>query len=224
MRKHFLTGLALLLPAIITVWIAAFVIDLFTKPFLGMMTSLLETLQVSHQNLRFLHSKEILLHLSRLLILLVLSIAIIAVGWLTQWYLVNQLIRLGDGVVHRIPMVNNVYKATQEVMKTLFTEDSNGKKTPVLVPFPRLGCFTIGLSTGSYSAQSSPLGVASISVLIIGTPNPSAGFVLLYPAEEVKFLDMSVEEAVKCIISCASLQKQLRVKEATIFCEPQEPA
>ena len=212
MKKHFLTGFALLLPLLITLWIVSFVFDVLTKPFMGLMTHLLETFQVSHQNVRLLQSKEIILYASRVLSLIFLFGLILAVGWLTQWYLIHRFISFGDQILHRIPMVNKIYKATQEVMSTLFGGDTVGEKTPVLIPFPHERSFTIGLSTGSYTAENSPTGAASIAVLILGTPNPSVGFVLLYPADEVKPLDMTMEEAVKCIVSCGSMQTELRLR------------
>ena len=78
MKKHFLTGLALLLPLIITIWIVGFVIDHLTKPFMGMMTSVLETLPLSYHRLRFLQSKEVLLYTSRILILVLLFVSTVA--------------------------------------------------------------------------------------------------------------------------------------------------
>lgn len=155
MKKYFLTGLALLLPLIITLWIVSFVFDLLTKPFMGMMTHILETFQVSHQNVRLLQSKEIILYASRVLSLVFLFGLILAVGWLTQWYLVHRFLYFGDQILHRIPMVNKIYRATQEVMSTLLGNDTVGEKIPVLVPFPHERSFTIGLSTGIYTAETS---------------------------------------------------------------------
>ena len=219
MKKQFLTGLALLLPLIVTLWVVSFVIHLFTKPFMGLMTGLLETLPDSYSPLEFLQSRELLLYISRILILIILFATIVAIGWLTQWYLVHQLIRLGDTVFHGIPMINNIYKITQEVMGVLFNSKDETSKQPVLVPFPHARAFVIGLAMRRMSAKESPLGADSISVLILGSPHPSISYILLYRREEVQALDMTVEEAVKCIVSCAALQTHLSVKE---FYDPRD--
>ena len=158
MKKQFFTGLALLLPLIITIWIVGFVINLLTKPFMGVMTGILETLPLSHSDAHFLQSREILLQISRILILLLLFVTIVAVGWLTQWYLIHQVIDLGERALHRIPMVNRVYRVTQEVLAILFSTTEAPLKKAVLVPFPYDRAYTVGLAMGTLSAKESPLG------------------------------------------------------------------
>ncbi len=213
MKKKFLAGLALLLPLIVTIWVVNFTIHLLTAPFSGIMAHLLETLPASQTHLYLPQARELLLYASRIFILILLFFTLVAVGWLARWYLIKQIIRLTDKVLHRIPMINRIYRVAQEAVNLLFSNEKKNAQKPVLVPFPHDKARMIGLAMRTLSATESPLGVESVSVLILGAPHPSLSFILLYRSEEVQAIDMSVEEAVKCIISCASLQTQLLLKE-----------
>lgn len=192
MKKYFLTGIATLLPIVITAALTLFLINLFTKPFLGGVHALLNMLDLSAG------LKTFLLMISRLIVLVILFFVIIFVGYMTRWYVIHGLIRLSDKILHRIPLVNKVYKASQEVVDTLFSGKKTSFKQVVSVPFPHEGGRSIGLVTHDPSEEGSQL----ISVFVPAIPNPTMGFLLLFRPEQITPLDMTVEEAFKGIVSC----------------------
>lgn len=199
MRKNFLTGLAILLPMALTFWILNLLINLFTKPFIGIVESFLninvETLPLT------VHS--LVMFAAKICILLLLAILTFLVGYLGQHFIVRNLLKYSDYVFHRIPFVNKIYKATQDVVKTLFHEEHTNFSQVVLVPFPHETSRSIGLITKRDQAayMDSEHG-NMVSVFVPGTPNPTMGFMLLFHREQLIFTEMSVEEALKFVISC----------------------
>lgn len=193
MKKHFLTGLVILLPIVITIAVIEYLVDFFTKPFVHFVSSYL----------RGLNSNElVILILSKLLILLCLFLFIIGLGILTRWFVIRSIVNLGDRILHKIPIINTVYKTTQEIIRSIFASDAEAFKQVVLVPFPRKETWALGLVSGDAPQTSlSPL----ISVLVPTTPSPVSGFLLMYKPEDLIYLDMKPEQAIKYIVSCGTL-------------------
>ncbi|HEY4832412.1 MAG TPA: DUF502 domain-containing protein, partial [Waddliaceae bacterium] len=115
--------------------------------------------------------------------------------------------------LHRIPIIKTVYKATQQVIKTIFGSTSRSFKRVVMVKFPTEGSYCIGLiSSQAPSVCEKTAGTPLLTVFVPTTPNPTSGFLMMYREEEVIYLDMKVEDAFKYIISCgviASNEKEL---------------
>lgn len=203
MKKYFVTGLVILLPLTITLLILGFIINLLTKPFVGMVSSFLSHLNIINHGFLFLSPEQLIRYGSQLLILVFLFFVTVGLGMFTRWFLTNALLRLGDRILHRIPIINKVYKTTQDITKTLFVSDKNSFKQVVMVPFPKKGSYMIGLVAGNAPAQfSQPVNEDLISVLVPNTPNPTTGFLLLFQKTDVIYLDISSEEALKFIVSC----------------------
>lgn len=206
MKKYFITGLVILLPLALTIAIIVFLINFLTEPFVGMVSSLVIKLGIANKSFLFLSPEQILQYSSKLLILITLFIATVILGMLARWFFINALLKLGDKILLRIPLVNTVYKTTQEIIKTLFASDKNSFKQVVMVPFPRSDIYVLGLI-----ARESPpvcrekVGEELISVLVPTTPNPTTGFLLMYRKEDLIFVDMKPEEAIKYIISCGMI-------------------
>lgn len=207
MKKNFLTGLAILLPMAFTLWILNLLINLFTKPFLGIVESFLrievETLSMT------VHS--LILFAAKICILLILAALTFLVGFLGQHFIVRNLLKYSDYVFHRIPFVNKIYKAAQDVVKTLFHEEHANFSQVVLVPFPHASTRSIGLITKSdQSAYMDNQHGNMVSVFVPGTPNPTMGFMLLFRREQLIFTEMSVEDALKFVISCGVMAKPFK--------------
>ncbi len=199
MKKSFMTGLVLLLPITITVLLTLFFINLLTKPFQGFITYLLTEYNIFDQPL----PNETLIIISKIIVLIFLCIAVCLVGLLASSMFIRYFIDLGDKIVHRIPLVNKIYKATQDVMKTVFEPSSNSFSQVVLAPFPKTTTWCIGLVTSENQdehADEEHMGM--LSVFVPATPNPTMGFMLLYKRDQVVFVDMKVEDAIRFIVSC----------------------
>ncbi len=211
MKKHFLTGLVILLPIAITVAIVGSLINFFTGPFVTAVSSFLQKTHFADQGFLFLSHDQVVLYISKLLILICLFFFLIILGMLTRWYVIRSLLNIGDRFLHRIPVVSTVYKTTKEIIKTLFHKDATAFKQVVLVPFPRKDIFALGLVSGSApTICSTSSGSTLVSVLVPTTPNPTSGFLLLFKQEDLIYLDMKPEEAIKYIISCGSIVPEER--------------
>lgn len=182
------------LPVVMTIFILTFLINLITKPFLGIVTHILATSGIPE---KFVHFS------SQLIILAVLFALIFFVGLLGRWFFLNTLVRFGDQLLHKIPLVNKVYKTVQELLKTLLVTDKKSFKQVVLIPFPNEFTYSLGLVTRSSPRSCEKVIEESmLSVFIPTTPNPTTGFIVMAPSKDMISLTMTTEEAVKYIISC----------------------
>lgn len=199
MKKYFLTGLVLLLPLVLTIAIVVFVVNLFTKPFVGVVSGLFSSLGLFQQGIWFLSAERLSRLVAEISILALLFLLIVGIGAIARWFFIHWIIRLGDYILHRIPFVNSIYKTSQEVIKTIFTTETKSFKQVVLVPFPSLESKSIGLVTREEIEVN---GVMRVAVFVPTTPNPTSGFLMFYEPKDLVYLDMPVEEAFKYVISC----------------------
>lgn len=192
MRKYFATGLVILLPLALTFWIVSFVIGILTDPFLGLSEALLGAFGV--------HSREVLAYGGKLLALIFLLCLIIGIGAIGRYFLFKYLIILSDAILHRIPFINTVYKTSQEFINTIFTTSKQSFKQVVLAPFPHPEALSLGLVTREDVEVE-----GRVSVFVPTTPNPTSGFLLMYKKEQLIYLDMKTDEALRYILSCGIL-------------------
>lgn len=203
MKKHFITGLVILLPLTVTIAIALFIIDFLTKPFVGMVSTTLEKLHIINTGFLFLSPEQLVTYGSKIIILVLLFLFTVLLGVFTEWFFINFLFRIGDRILHRIPLINTIYKTTQDIIKTVFSSDKNTFKQVVMVPFPRKDVFVLGLIPGPSpqvccDAAKSEL----ISVFVPTTPNPTTGFLMMFHPSELIMMDIKPEDAIKYIVSC----------------------
>lgn len=203
MKKHFITGLVILLPLTVTLLVLGFVIRFLTQPFVGMVTNFFTQLNIVNRGFLFLSPEQLLKYGSQFLILFTLFLITVCLGMITRWFFINALFRLGDKILHKIPIVNTVYKTTQEIIKTLFVSDKNSFKQVVMAPFPSPNVYMLGLISRDAPKQcSKAVNEELISVLIPTTPNPTTGFLLMFKKSDLVYLDLKPEDAIKCIVSC----------------------
>ncbi|MCH9626671.1 MAG: hypothetical protein S4CHLAM2_02990 [Chlamydiales bacterium] len=197
MKKYFITGLVILLPLAVTIVLVAFIINLLTKPFVGFIEQFLV-------GIPFFDKYSAAIHIILQIILLFgLFFFTVLLGFLARVVVFKSLLSVYDYVLHRIPIIKTVYKATQQVIKTIFGTTSRSFKQVVMVPFPTEGAFCIGLvSSPAPSLCEKTVGVPLVTVFVPTTPNPTSGFLMMYKEDEVIYLDMKIEEAFKYIISC----------------------
>lgn len=199
MRKCFLTGLVILLPVAVTFWVILFIVRLLTKPFMGLATTLLEKTPFA---------TEVGLHtISTISVLIFLFVFTLLLGLIARRFFFRGLIRLGDRILNRIPLVNKVYKTSKEIVQSLFSPKGQSLKQVVLFPFPNEDSYCLGLVAGQSPASCQTTTQHDfVSVFIPTTPNPMTGFLTMVPKSELIYLSMSSEEAIKYVISCAVIQ------------------
>lgn len=132
----------------------------------------------------------------------ILFIAITLIGWLTANFLGRFLVRTGENIVARMPVVRSVYGAVKQIMETVFRNQSEAFRQAVLVEYPRRGLWTIAFITGETEGEVQNLTEEDIvNIYVPTTPNPTSGFLLFVPRKDVVILDMSVDDAFKMVVS-----------------------
>lgn len=196
MRKYILTGLLVWLPLAVTVWVLSNVIGLLDGIFawfvVAAQTVLPESLRGSLQRLREIPG------LSVIVMLLALTLTGLAVSnFVGQW-----VVRQSNRVFSNIPIVKSIYNSVKQVSDTLFSSTGQAFREAVLVQYPREGCWTIAFVTGRPSGEvAAALPPDMVTLYVPTTPNPTSGFMLMVPRSEVSELRMSVDEALKYVIS-----------------------
>lgn len=206
MKKYFITGLVTLLPVTLTIIIVAFLINLLTEPFIGIMESILLTFGVAK-------SPKALLFLSQILILIFLFFFTAFLGFVTRWFFFHYIIRVGEYILHKIPLINSIYKTSKDVIHTIFTSDTKSFKQVVLVPFPNPGSYSIGLVTLENVPMREVHETDRVAVFVPTTPNPTSGFLMLFPKKDIKYLDMKIDDALKYVISCGVISSKFHTVE-----------
>lgn len=188
-KRYFLTGLLIWVPLVITFWVLSLIID---------------TLD---QSLRLLpsavHPKNMLgFALPGVGALLTLAM-IFLTGLLATNFIGQKLVDWWDKLLSRIPVVNSLYKAIKQVSDTLLAPNGNAFRKALLIEYPRRDAWTIAFLTGGPPGGDigNHLRGEFVSVYVPTTPNPTSGFFLMLPRTDVVELDMSVDEALKYIIS-----------------------
>lgn len=203
MKKYFITGLAILLPLAVTIAIVVFVVNFLTQPFIGFVSQLLSTYKPFAKDFFFLKQAQIIHYGSQVIILICLFFFTFFLGMIARWFFFKSLIALSDRILHKIPIVNKVYKTTQEIIKTLFVTDKNSFKQVVMVPFPNDDSFVMGLvARDAPNVCRETADKDLISILVPTAPNATTGYLLMYDKSKVIYLDMKPEDAVKYIVSC----------------------
>lgn len=205
MKKYFITGLVVLLPLALTFWIVSFIVGLLTDPFLGAARNILETIGIKQVHFFFLSSEQLFDYLSKILVLVFLVAFISLIGWIGRYFFFTYILKLGDAILHKIPLISTVYKTSQEFIQTILTSTNKSFKQVVLVPFPHKSALSIGLVTRDDMEIDN-----RVAVFVPTTPNPTSGFLILFSKDEVIPIDMKVEEAMRYVISCGVLLTPIR--------------
>jgi uncharacterized membrane protein len=188
MRKYFITGLLILVPLAITLWVLNLIIGTMDQSLLLLPE-------------RWRPEMLIGFHIPGLGSILTLLIVFIT-GLLTQNIVGNYVVIVWEALLKRIPVVNSIYSSVKQVSDTLFSSSGNAFRKALLVQYPRQGCWTIAFLTGVPGGDvKNHLHGDYVSVYVPTTPNPTSGFFLMMPRADVVELDMSVDAALKYIVS-----------------------
>jgi len=195
-RKYIIAGLLLWLPLAITIWVLLWVLGLMNGVFGGMLAAgkvfLPDTADATLDRLASLPGLSVVV----LVVLLLLS-GVFATNVLGQWA-----VRQWDRLMSHIPIVKSIYSSVKQVSDTLFSSNGNAFREAVLVEYPRAGSWTIAFVTGKPGGEVAALLPGEhLSLYVPTTPNPTSGFFLMVPRGDVRPLAMSVDEALKHIIS-----------------------
>ena len=208
LKKYFFTGLVLLLPAVITIFAVVFFINLLTRPFQDIIFEVFKYYDLLNTPFFFISEDHLIYLISKLLALFIIGLTTLCIGFLTKVFITNTFINLTDSLIHKIPLINRVYKAAQDVVKTLLKEERQSFSQVVFVPFPHDGALSIGMITrDDFNMSNNEDDTSLLSVFVPATPNPTMGFMLSYRKDQLIFVDMTVEDALRAVVSCGVIFK-----------------
>jgi uncharacterized membrane protein len=188
LRRYFITGLLIWIPLIITLWVLKVIFDMLDQSLL----LLPESFQTEHW---------IGFHIPGLGAVLTLLIVFFTGIFATNFF-GAQLVQLWHRVLHRIPVVNSIYSSVKQISDTLFSSSGQAFRKALLVQWPHPGMWTIAFLTGTPGGDVlNHVPADCLSVYVPTTPNPTGGYFVIVRRDQVIELDMSVDQALKYIIS-----------------------
>ena len=186
-RNYFITGVVVLIPISITVYLTLFLVSISSK-------ILPKELNPNYYLPYNVPGLEIIISV----------IIITLIGWLSLSFIGKRLLNVFNNVLKKIPILRTIYSAIGQMTET-FTSTDAVKKNVVLVEYPKKGTWAVGFATKENSGEISDKAKRKlINVFVPTTPNPTSGFLLMFPKEEVIYLDLTFEEASKFIISAGT--------------------
>ena len=191
LRNYFITGVVVLIPIGFTLYLSKVLIGLSSK-------LIPENINPNNYLPYSIPGIEIIISV----------IFITVVGGLSLSFLGKRILKLIDDLFKRIPVLRTIYSAILQMTETFSNKDSNDKKSVVLIEYPRKGVWAVGFATKENKGEmAKKTNQKLINVFVPTTPNPTSGFLLMFPMEDVIYLDMTFEEASKFIVSAGTSSK-----------------
>jgi uncharacterized membrane protein len=186
-RNYFIAGVVVLIPIGVTVYLTIFITSISSR-------ILPKEINPNHYLPYNVPGLEIIITL----------FLITFIGWLSLSFIGKRLLNLFNTILKRIPILRTIYSAILQMTES-FTNSDNEKKNVVLVEYPRKGSWAVGFATKENSGEiSNKVNKKLINVFVPTTPNPTSGFLLMFPKEEIIYLDLTFEEASKFIVSAGT--------------------
>ena len=186
-RNNFIAGIVVLIPIGITLYLTLFFIKISSK-------ILPKEINPNHYLTYNIPGLEIFISI----------ILITFVGWISLSFIGKKLFDLFENFLNKIPILRTIYSAVGQLTET-FAKSKGDKKSVVLVEYPRKGVWAVGFATKENTQiMKEKIGDDVVNVFLPTTPNPTSGFLLMFPKKDVIFLDISFEQASKFIVSAGS--------------------
>ena len=188
LRNYFITGIFVLIPIGITLYLTIFLIKISSK-------ILPKELNPNYYLPIDIPGLEIIISL----------FLITFIGWLSLTFIGKRLVNIFENILNRIPILRTIYSSAEQLIEN-FSQDKKTKKSVVLVQYPRKGIWAVGFATKENTGKiKQSIGQDTINVFVPTTPNPTSGFLLMFPKEDVIYLDLTFEEASKFVVSAGSI-------------------
>jgi len=186
-RNYFLAGIVVLIPLGITVYLTILIITISSK-------ILPKEINPNHYLPYNIPGLEIIISL----------FIITFIGWLSLSFLGRKFLNIFNNILKKIPILRTIYSALGQMTQT-FTNTDSKKKSVVLIEYPRKGSWAVGFATKDNVGEiTEKTNKKLVNVFVPTTPNPTSGFLLMFPKDEVIYLDMTFEEASKFIVSAGT--------------------
>ena len=191
LRSSFLTGIVVIAPIGLTVWLIWTLAGWVDGVVLPLVPHTMRPEQYIGINLRGVG-------------VIIFLLFTIFVGWIAKGLLGRSLLRFAESLVDQLPVVRSIYSGVKQIAETVFAQSDRSFEKACLIQYPRRGIWAIGFISTEAKGEinmRAETGSQLLSVFVPTTPNPTSGFLLYFPAEDVIELDMSVEDAAKLVIS-----------------------
>ena len=200
MKKYFIAGILVWAPLAITIWVITWGVSVLDGVFGSIMSAIMAVTPGDTQPT--LKSFRAIPGLGVIIVLAIIFVSgLLAANYAGQWWT-----KLWDRFINRIPIVKSIYSSVKQVSDTLFSSKGNAFRQAVLIPYPRNGSWTIAFVTGNPAQEvANKLKEEHLNVFVPTTPNPTSGFFMIVPKADMIELDMTVEEALKHIVSMGSV-------------------
>jgi uncharacterized membrane protein len=186
-RNNFIAGIVVLIPIGITLYLTLAIVNVSSK---------ILPKEINPNNYLPYNIPGIEIIIALLLITFV--------GWLSLSFIGKKLLNIFDNILNKIPILRTIYSAFTQMLET-FTKSKVSKKNVVLVEYPRKGTWAVGFATNENTGEiKNKIGQEVINVFVPTTPNPTSGFLLMFPKEDVIYLDITFEQASKFVVSAGS--------------------
>ena len=204
-RNVFITGLLITLPIALTYFILQFLFrnldalsPVFTKVLIDMGAPIPQGYRIPALGL------------------VITLFIVLAVGWFTTNFFGRRFLHLGETIVEKIPFVRRIYKGSKQVVQSIANADTSTFRKVVLLEFPRRGMLAIGFVTGSARGEVQDLTKENVLNVFVPTmPNPTSGFLIFAPPEELTEVNMSIEDGIKYVVSGGIVTAEgLKLKDA----------
>ena len=204
LRQYFITGLLVWLPMGVTVWVLLWLLGILDSIFLGLLAAaeaMIPGFDATADRLRHIPGLGVVM-----VAVVILATGLFVANMFGQWWL-----RQWDRLMTRIPVVRSIYSSVKQVSDTLFSGSGQAFSKALLIQYPRQGAWTVAFLTGKPGGEvARVLDGDFVSVYVPTTPNPTSGFFLMLPRADVVELKMSVDEALKYVISMGVVVPPLR--------------
>ena len=188
LRNYFITGIVVLIPIGITLYLTLFIIKLSSK-------ILPQEINPNHYLPFSIPGLEIIISL----------IMITLIGWLSLSFLGRRLLKFINDIFKRIPFLKTIYSAIGQMTQTFANSNKGNSQSVVLVEYPRKGSWAVGFATQDNKGEiKSKTNKNLVNVFVPTTPNPTSGFLLMFEKSEIIYLNMTFEEASKFIVSAGT--------------------
>jgi len=211
LKSLLLTGLFVVVPFLAALWLSWWLYDLLTVWAIGLAEKM-KLPGMEGENVSFWVGQGI-----RVAALVVIVVVLLVVGQLTKLTLGRRLINLGQWLLLHLPLVSSIYSTCKQIADAMQSTSGGVFRQAVLFEYPMPGSYAVGFMTNENQEPSEindKLGKQLVSVFLPTTPNPTSGFLLLIPRENCVFLDMSVSDAMKLIVSIGTVLPNQQIADS----------
>ena len=202
----FVNGIVILLPVIGTIAIIRFLVAWLNRLVLDPITRFVAP-NVEGAQAEFI---------ARVLVFLFVIAAVVLIGWAARILFVNRVFSWGENILLKVPVMGRIYNALKQIFSSIFGKGKTVFKQVVMVEYPRKGLYTLGFTTATTKGEiRDNVAEGAVNVFVPTAPNPTSGFFLVVPKNSVKFLKMSVTDAMTLIVSGGAVMPSLEGKDET---------